>query len=151
MSENKMPGWQSWAQFRFAVIGGLLSSPPESGELQQALQALAEQSYQHPVDPEKRIRLSFATIERWYYHARKAPDPIAVLGRKRRMDAGRRLCISDELLAPSTPNTTSIPAGAFSCTMTTCAPFLRATAVGPGAELQDRSALHARKRLAASL
>ena len=99
MSENKMPGWQNWAQFRFAVIGGLLSSPPQSGELQQALQALSEQSYQHPVEPEKRIRLSFATIERWYYHARKAPDPIAVLGRKRRMDAGRRLCISDELLA----------------------------------------------------
>lgn len=99
MSANKMPGWQNWAQFRFAVIGGLLTSPPQSGELQQALQALSEQSYQHPVDAEKRIRLSFATIERWYYHARKAPDPIAVLGRKRRMDAGGRLCISDELLA----------------------------------------------------
>ena len=98
MSEPKEPGWQNWAQFRFAVIGGLLTSPPQSGELQQALQALSEQSYQHPVDPQKRIRLSFATIERWYYHARKAPDPIAVLGRKRRMDAGRRLCISDELL-----------------------------------------------------
>jgi len=25
-----MPRWQHWAQFRFAVIGGLLSSPPES-------------------------------------------------------------------------------------------------------------------------
>ena len=26
-----MPRWQHWAQFRFAVVGGLLSSPPEGG------------------------------------------------------------------------------------------------------------------------
>ena len=31
MSDPKMPRWQHWAQFRFAVVGGLLSSPPEGG------------------------------------------------------------------------------------------------------------------------
>jgi transposase InsO family protein len=98
MSEKKVLGWQDWATFRFAVIGGLLTRPPESGELQKALSALAEQSYQHPAEPQKKIRLSFATIERWYYQARAAPDPIAVLGRKPRVDAGRRPSISERLL-----------------------------------------------------
>ena len=98
MQEKKMPGWQDWAQFRFAVIGGLLTSPPENGELQPALEALARQTYQHPINPEKRIRLGFATIQRWYYQARNASDPIAVLGRKRRIDAGSRPAISPALL-----------------------------------------------------
>ena len=98
MSEKKVLGWQDWATFRFAVIGGLLTRPPESGQLQKALSALAEQSYQHPAEPQKKIRLSFATIERWYYQARAAPDPIAVLGRKPRVDAGRRPSISERLL-----------------------------------------------------
>jgi putative transposase len=97
MSEKKLPGWQDWATFRFAVIGGLLTRPPESGELQKALAALAEQSYQHPAEPQKQLRLSFATIERWYYQARAAQDPIAVLRRKSRVDAGRRPSISDTL------------------------------------------------------
>lgn len=98
MSEKKVLGWQDWATFRFAVIGGLLTRPPESGELQKALSALAEQSYQHPAEPQKKIRLSFATIERWYYLARAAADPIAVLGRKPRVDAGSRPSISERLL-----------------------------------------------------
>jgi transposase InsO family protein len=97
MSEKKLPVWQDWATFRFAVIGGLLTRPPESGELKRALAALAEQSYQHPAEPQKQIRLSFATIERWYYQARAAADPIAVLRRKPRVDAGRRPSISDSL------------------------------------------------------
>lgn len=98
MSAKKLLGWQDWATFRFAVIGGLLTRPPEKGELQKALSALAEQSYQHPAEPQKKIRLSFATIERWYYQAQAAPDPIAVLGRKPRVDAGRRPSISERLL-----------------------------------------------------
>lgn len=98
MSEKKALGWQDWATFRFAVIGGLLTRPPESGELQKALTALAEQSYRHPANPEKQIRISFATIERWYYQARRAADPIAVLARKPRGDAGRRPSLSAALL-----------------------------------------------------
>jgi len=48
------------------VIGGLLSSPLESGQLQRELQALARKSYQHPLAPDRRINPSFSTIERWY-------------------------------------------------------------------------------------
>ena len=99
MGDPKMPRWQHWAQFRFAVIGSLLSSPPEGGQLQQELQALAEKSYQHPFVPDKRIRPSFSTIERWYYHAKDAPDPITALGQKLRADAGQRWAISEPLKA----------------------------------------------------
>jgi transposase InsO family protein len=35
------------------------------------------------------LRFSFATLERWYYVARKAQDPVAALRRRRRNDAGR--------------------------------------------------------------
>ena len=123
MREKKMPGWQDWAQFRFAVIGALLTRPPESGELQLALETLARQTYQHPINPEKRIRLSFTTIQRWYYQARNASDPIAVLARKRRMDAGVRPSSPRRCGRPSRPSTRPTPAGACSCTMTTCARF----------------------------
>ena len=37
-----------WAELRFSVVGGLLSSPPEPGELQKALQALSEKEWIHP-------------------------------------------------------------------------------------------------------
>ena len=97
MSESKMPRWQHWAQFRFAVIGGLLSSPPENGELQRELQALVEKSYNHPLVYNKQISPRFSTIERWYYRAKDAADPIAALGQKLRADAGQRWAISEEL------------------------------------------------------
>lgn len=99
MSDPKMPRWQHWAQFRFAVIGGLLSSPPESGQLQQELRTLAEKNYQHPLAPDKEVSPSFSTIERWYYKAKDAPDPITALGQKLRVDAGRRLAIGEPLKA----------------------------------------------------
>jgi putative transposase len=97
MSDPKMPRWQHWAQFRFAVIGSLLSSPPEGGQLQQELQVLAEKNYQHPLVPDKQISPSFSTIERWYYQAKDAPDPVAALGQKLRADAGQRRAISETL------------------------------------------------------
>jgi len=99
MSESKMPRWQHWAQFRFSVIGALLSSPPENGELQRELEALSGKSYRHPFIPDKQIKPSFSTIERWFYQARDAADPIAALGRKIRVDAGIRRVISEELKA----------------------------------------------------
>ena len=36
-----------WARFRFSVVGSLLSSPPARGELQAALEALAEKVAPH--------------------------------------------------------------------------------------------------------
>jgi transposase InsO family protein len=90
--------WQRWAQFRFSVIGELLSCPPPKGQLQQAISLLAQKSYRHPIDPNRRINFGSSTIERWYYKARDASDPIAVLGRKSRSDAGVRWSMPEPLL-----------------------------------------------------
>ncbi len=95
MSDPKMPRWQQWAQFRFAVIGGLLSRPRERGQLQQELAALAGKNYQHPLKPEELISPAFSTVERWYYQARNTPDPIAALGKRTRSDSGRQWSVSE--------------------------------------------------------
>lgn len=99
MSKPDTPMWQRWAQFRFSVIGELLSCPPEKGQLQKAIGRLAQKNYQHPTVPNKRICFGASTIERWYYKAKAAQDPIASLGRKIRRDAGVRWSISNALLA----------------------------------------------------
>jgi transposase InsO family protein len=77
-----------WARLRFAIIGPLLAAPPQRGELRKALRGLAKQSWQHPVNGTE-LRFSYATLERWYYAARRARDPVAALRRCRRNDAGR--------------------------------------------------------------
>jgi len=98
MQDDAIPRWQQWARFRFSVIGGLLASPPEGGELQEALRELAERTYQHPFRPAERVRFGFSSLERWYYQAKGATDPIAALGRKARADTGRVWALSPELL-----------------------------------------------------
>ncbi len=98
MGDEAVLTGERWARFRFAVIGGLLASPPEGGDLQAALREVAARSYEHPTRPGQRLRLGFSTIERWYYHARAAPDPLAALGRKLRADTGRAWALSAELL-----------------------------------------------------
>jgi hypothetical protein len=98
MSDSQMPMWQRWAQFRFSVIGELLSCPPQKGQLQKAIGLLAQKNYRHPIDPNKRINFGASTIERWYYKAKAAADPIAVLGRKIRSDAGVRWSMPEALL-----------------------------------------------------
>lgn len=90
MSELEVPDWQRWSRFRFAVIGSLLSCPPESGQLQHAIAQLAAHHWQHPIEAERKVRIGASTIERWYYKARAAADPLAALARKTRCDAGRR-------------------------------------------------------------
>jgi len=95
MSDTQVPIWQRWAQFRFSVIGELLFNPPPKGQLQKTFSHFATKIYQHPIDPGRKISLGASTIERWYYKARNADDPIAVLGRKIRSDAGIRWSISD--------------------------------------------------------
>ena len=86
----------SWEAFRFAIIGPLLAAPPESGELQGKLRDLAATSYRHPSDPHRLIQVSRATIERWYYAARKSQNPVSILSKRRRADRGEfRACNSD--------------------------------------------------------
>jgi putative transposase len=98
MSELELPLWQRWARFRFSVIGELLACPPERGQLQKAIQRLAENNYQHPIDADRRIAFGASSIERWYYKAKAAQDPISALGRKIRTDAGSRWSISEPVL-----------------------------------------------------
>ena len=99
MSELEVPMWQRWARFRFSVIGELLACPPEKGQLQTAIRRLSQNSYQHPIDPDRRIAFGASTIERWYYKAKAASDPISALGRKIRTDAGRRWSMHEAFVA----------------------------------------------------
>lgn len=89
---------QRWAQFRLQVIGPLLASPAEPGALQESLRELAGRVYQHPLHPHQSLQVGFSTIERWYYQAKSAADPLAVLSRKRRSDRGKRSAVSEQLL-----------------------------------------------------
>ncbi len=81
------------ARFRFSVIGPLLSAPPRQGELRAALEDLAARSWKHPITGEA-TRYGFSTIERWYYTARDAQNPVDALRRAVRRDSGRRPSIS---------------------------------------------------------
>ena len=87
------PDPERWARLRFAIIGPLLAAPPDSGELRAQLQALAQKSWRHPIKGTP-VQFGFATLERWYYQARSAADPVAALRRRRRHDAGRSRLLS---------------------------------------------------------
>src|SRR6186997_2462679 len=91
MTEGKKPTvHERWAHLRFSVVGGLLSSPPPWGELQAELERLAHKPWTHPATGEP-TSFGVSTIERWYHQARKAPlDPVGVLRRKVRKDAGQQ-------------------------------------------------------------
>jgi transposase InsO family protein len=80
---------------RFAVVGGLLAAPPAKGELKAAITLLSQRSWRHPTTGQP-VRFGFSTIERWYYRAlRERTDPVGVLRRKVRVDAGRQHAVSD--------------------------------------------------------
>ena len=88
---------ERWAQLRFSVIGQLLASPPEKGALAAALAELAARTWSHPTTGAP-VRFGASTIERWYYRAlRERQDPVGILRRKRRRDAGRQTAMSDAL------------------------------------------------------
>jgi len=77
-----------WAHLRFSVVGPLLASPPARGELHGRLRALADQAWRHPTNGQW-VHFGVSTIERWYYRALRAKqDPVEVLRRKVRADAG---------------------------------------------------------------
>jgi putative transposase len=78
---------ERWARFRFSVIGPLLSAPPERGQLHEELARLAARSYQHPISGAG-VCFGLSTVERWYYEARDAADPLRVLRNRVRKDAG---------------------------------------------------------------
>ena len=86
---------ERWARMRFAVIGWLLAAPPKKGALKAAIAELASRTWQHPTSG-KPVRFGFSTIERWYYRAlRERTDPVGVLRRKVRVNAGQQHAVSD--------------------------------------------------------
>jgi putative transposase len=78
---------ERWARFRFSVIGPLLAAPPRRGQLRSELKKLAQKIFRHPITGAP-ISFGLSTIERWYYAARDARDPVAELKNRLRKDAG---------------------------------------------------------------
>lgn len=81
------PKRDRWAHLRFSIIGPLLAAPPEPGQLYSALRDLAAKTWRHPLSGGD-IQFAAATIERWYYAARHAGDPVKRLRDRRRGDLG---------------------------------------------------------------
>lgn len=98
MGKKSHTSAMSWAQLRFSIIGKLLARPPCKGQLGKELQILAQQHYRHPTQ-DKWISFGVSTIERWYYKALNAQDPIAALDRKQRADTAQTKAMSPQLLA----------------------------------------------------
>jgi hypothetical protein len=87
-----------WARLRFSIIGPLLAAPPGHGELAGLLEVLAAKPYQHPTTGEV-IRFGASTIERWFYAAKDAADPVAALARKVPSHAGRSVAMPAAMAA----------------------------------------------------
>jgi putative transposase len=99
METTELSASERWARLRFAVVGPLLEAPPEAGTLQTALGYLAQQHWRHPTQSGKRVRFGQSTIERWFYSAKKAANPMAALRRQVRRDAGVRRACGDALVS----------------------------------------------------
>ena len=86
-----------WANLRFSIVGPLLAAPPAQGELQGQLEQLAAKHWIHPITGQP-TRFGVSTIQRWYYAARAEKiDPVGVLRRKIRKDAGQQPSLNEEI------------------------------------------------------
>lgn len=86
---------EAWAHLRFSVVGHLLAAPPERGELRAEIEKLAARAWRHPTTGEP-ARFGVSTIERWYYRAlRERHDPVSVLRKKMRKDAGQHVAMPE--------------------------------------------------------
>ena len=97
MNKKSQSRLQSWAQLRFSIVGGLLASPPEPGELGKQIKQLAGRRYQHPCK-DGFVTFGASTIERWYYKALNGNDPVGDLDRKPRSDLGKKTALSEQVL-----------------------------------------------------
>ncbi len=77
-----------WARLRFLIIGPLLAALPNAGDLHAAFIGLAARSWRHP-STGRDVCFGVSTLERWYYTARAASDPVAALRNRLRGDIGR--------------------------------------------------------------
>jgi transposase InsO family protein len=87
------PARARWARLRFSIIGPLLASPPEPGELGVLLRELAQKTWRHPTT-EAPLCFSVSTLERWYYVCRDAQDPLHALERRVPRHAGTHPAIT---------------------------------------------------------
>lgn len=94
--DDDTPARLRWARLRFSIIGSLLHSPPEKGELATRIDELAKCTWRHPTTGDA-LTMSAKTIERMYYAVRYEKDPIAALARKVPKHAGLRPSVSPEL------------------------------------------------------
>src|SRR4029450_6457536 len=69
---------EAQARLRFSIIGALLAAPPPAGELLMRLRELATKPWRDPLTGLD-VRFGVSTLERWYYAARRAGDPLAAL------------------------------------------------------------------------
>ena len=88
---------ERWANFRFSVVGPLLASPPQRGQLQEQLDHLATKQWRHPISGAWLV-VGRSTIERWFYQAKHAQaGPVDILKRKVRSDHGTHPAVSDSV------------------------------------------------------
>ncbi len=95
--EKKKMLCHRWAELRFSVVGGLLSSPPERGKLKNTLLELTVKTWIHP-ETGAPVRFGYSTIEEWYYRARGSDNPIESLTTPPRQDYGNNKTMSAALL-----------------------------------------------------
>jgi len=105
---DDLPQRDRWARLRFAIIGPLLAAPPVAGELHEALNALAAKAWRHPFTGLE-IRFGCSTLERWYYAAKRAADPVQALRNQVRGDIGRFPSLSAEAVQALTAQYRSHP------------------------------------------
>ncbi|MBF0442224.1 MAG: DDE-type integrase/transposase/recombinase [Oligoflexales bacterium] len=95
---NEISKNRRWGNFRYAVIGTLLSAPPPRGQLSTELRKLAEKVWQHPITGQD-IQFCFSTLEEWYYKIKaEKQDPISPLIKKERKDKGKQHVITEEIV-----------------------------------------------------
>lgn len=96
--DDNTPTRLRWARTRFSIIGSLLAAPPPDGELRVRVEELARQTWAHPTTGMP-VKFSFSTIERWYYTARAAADPVIALARQVPKHAGTHPSVAQALAA----------------------------------------------------
>lgn len=87
-----------WARLRFSIVGPLLAAPAGPGELAALLAGLANKEWKHPTKGTP-VRFGASTLERWYYAALRARDPIEALRRRPRKDTGAHRAMTPALRA----------------------------------------------------
>ena len=94
MSSNHTPSKREVrARLRFSIIGALLAAPPAKGQAITELRALASKTWRDPATGLD-LRFGASTLERWFYAARRASDPLASLTDSLRPYAGRFTSLS---------------------------------------------------------